>query len=231
MENNNNTDQLLDVVSTRQQILSKSLEIINNSGMVSFRIDTLATALNLSPGNITYHFSRKEDISVALWDTYLQEYNAVERQLTNLLDLKQVYLLNRINIQLNYKYRGVLAFRSSDRSAMLRDREQGRDNEFTHHAITSSVVRILAYKGYIDTHEDNFDKLCEMERTVHYMSMRWGINFAYHDYTADQVEQNLDRIALLCLHAMYPLLTEKGRNEFEEIAQIINAGELTHQTN
>lgn len=227
---NNNIEQTLDVASTRQQILAKSLEIINNSGMVSFRIDTLATALNLSPGNITYHFSRKEDISVALWDTYLQEYNAVERQLTNLLDLKQVYLLNRINIQLNYKYRGVLAFRSSDRSAMLRDRQQGRDNEAVHHTITRSVMEILAYKGYVDTEATNLDKLYEMERVVHYMSMRWGINFAYQSYPVGTVEQNIDKISLLCLHAMYPLFTEKGRKEFEEIAQIIDANELVHKS-
>lgn len=227
---NNNMEQMLDVASTRQQILAKSLEIINNSGMVSFRIDTLATALNLSPGNITYHFSRKEDISVALWDTYLQEYNAVERQLTNLLDLKQVYLLNRINIQLNYKYRGVLAFRSSDRSAMLRDRQQGRNNEAVHHTITDAVMKILIYRGYINTEISNFDKLSEMEHNVHYMTMRWGINFAYQSYPSDEVEQNLDRIALLCLHAMYPLLTEKGRIEFDEIAKVIDANELVNQS-
>lgn len=226
---NNNTDQIQDVASTRQQILAKSLEIINHSGMVSFRIDTLATALNLSPGNITYHFSRKEDISVALWDTYLQEYNAVERQLTNLLDLRQVFLLNRINVLLNYKYRGVLAFRSSDRSAMLRDRQQGRENEAMHHTITDTVVKILAYRGYIYKTTDHIDKLIEMERVMHYMSMRWGINFAYQSYPADKVEENLDRIALLCLHALYPLLTEKGRKEFDEIAKIIDADELVHQ--
>ena len=89
-----------DEVSTREMILRRSLELINARGMVDFRIDTLAQSLGLSPGNITYHFSRKEDICVALWEQYLEDYGQVVRSLTTLLDMKQLFLLNRFNFPL-----------------------------------------------------------------------------------------------------------------------------------
>lgn len=219
-------EQILDSISTRDQILSKSLEIINDSGMVSFRIDTLATALDLSPGNITYHFSRKEDISVALWEAYLEEYFNVEYQLTNLLDLKQLFLLNRINMQLNYKYRGVLIFRSADQGAMTRDKINNRFNEPKHHVITNAVLDILQRKGYLISNPDKMEMLKMMEKTTHYIFMRWSINLAYHIWDSKNVEKKLDHLALLCLYSIYPLLSEKGKTEFMDVAQMIQADKL-----
>lgn len=211
-------------VSTREMILRRSLELINTKGMVDFRIDTLATSLGLSPGNITYHFSRKEDICVALWEQYLEEYGQVVRSLTTLLDIKQLYLLNRINIQLNYKYRGVVVFRSADLGAMSRDIEAGRINENDHMQIGSRVMQLLEQNGYITkgmTHE-----ILLGTHIYHYIMMRWCINFAYQAYKPEEVESKLDYLALMSLHAIYPALSKKGQDEFAEILAKVSAGNL-----
>lgn len=211
--------------STREAILDKSLELINDGGMVDFRIDALATSLNLSPGNITYHFSRKEDISVALWERYLQEYSAVERALTTLLDLKQVFLLNRINMHLNYRYRGVLIFRSADLGAMSRDFETGRTNQALHIAISTHVLDLLRINGYMKEDESTA-KLLSIVHTYHYLVMRWSINFVYQLYPYEEISEKIDHMALLCLHAIYPVLTEKGQAEFADIARVVDSGKL-----
>lgn len=219
-------DQLVESISTRDQVLAKSLEIINRSGMVNFRIDALATGLDLSPGNITYHFSRKEDISVALWEAYLQEYYNVEYHLTNLLDIKQLYLLNRINMQLNYKYRGVLIFRSADQGAMTRDRANDRCTETRHHCISDTVFGILLRKGYLIDNASLVDKVKEMHKNSHYLFMRWGINMGYHIWPTEEVESHIDHMALLCLYSMYPMLNERGKAEFMEVAKLVESGKL-----
>lgn len=214
----------LEDVSTREMILIRSLELINAKGMVDFRIDTLATSLGLSPGNITYHFSRKEDICVALWEQYLEEYGQVVRSLTTLLDIKQLYLLNRVNINLNYKYRGVVVFRSADLGAMTRDTQQGRVNEEEHYAISRRVMKLLAMNGYL---EKGIDKqVIEGIHTYHYIMMRWGINFAYQAFKPEEVEAKLDYLALLSLHALYPTFSQKGRDEFAEIMAKVTGGDL-----
>lgn len=205
--------------STREMILIKSLELINTKGMVDFRIDTLATSLGLSPGNITYHFSRKEDICVALWEQYLEEYGKVVRSLTTLLDLRQLYLINRINIKLNYKYRGVVIFRSADLGAMSRDIESGRTNDRQHYEISKQVMELLAMNDYLDKKAPDF--LVEVIHTYHYIIMRWCLNLAYQIYRPDEVESKLDYLALLSLHALYPSFSKKGQDEFAEIMKTV----------
>lgn len=211
-------------VSTREMILRRSLELINTKGMVDFRIDTLATSLGLSPGNITYHFSRKEDICVALWEQYLEEYGQVVRSLTTLLDIKQLYLLNRISINLNYKYRGVVVFRSADLGAMNRDMEAGRVNEEEHFAIARRVMTLLGQNGYLD--KAATEDIIEGTHTYHYIMMRWCINFAYQAYKPEEVESKLDYLALMALHAIYPTLSKKGQDEFAEILAKVSSGNL-----
>lgn len=211
-------------VSTREMILRRSLELINTKGMVDFRIDTLATSLGLSPGNITYHFSRKEDICVALWEQYLEEYGKVVRSLTTLLDIKQLYLMTRININLNYKYRGVVVFRSADLGAIKRDQGAGRVNEDEHFAISRRIMSLLKLNGYLD--KDATKEIVEGTHIYHYIMMRWCINFAYQTYTPEEVESKLDYLALMSLHALYPTLSQKGRDEFAEILTKVSTGNL-----
>lgn len=213
-----------DEVSTREMILIRSLELINTRGMVDFRIDSLATSLGLSPGNITYHFSRKEDICVALWEQYLEEYGKVVRSLTTLLDIKQLYLLNRVNIYLNYKYRGVVVFRSADLGAMTRDLQQGRVNEEQHFSISRRVMKLLALNGYLE--KNGNQDIVEGTHTYHYVMMRWCINFAYQSFKPEEVESKLDYLALMSLHAYYPTFSKKGQEEFDEIMTKVAGGDL-----
>lgn len=211
-------------MSTREMILRQALELINTRGMVEFRIDTLATSLGLSPGNITYHFSRKEDICIALWEQYLEEFRSIERSLTTLLDLKQFYLLNRIGIRLNYKYRGVTVFRGSDISAMKRDQEAGRINEKQNMTIAKQASELLTRNGFLDPEAS--DEIRTDTQIYHYIMTRWGINFAYQAYAPQEVEEKLDYLALLSVHALYPVMTPKGRAEFAEILDRVASDNL-----
>ncbi|WP_294600219.1 TetR/AcrR family transcriptional regulator [uncultured Rikenella sp.] len=210
--------------STRDTILDRSLELINESGMVDFRIDTLARSLGLSPGNITYHFSRKEDICLALWDRYLTESNHLDRSLTTLLDLRQYYLLNRLHIRLDYRYRGVVMFRSSDLGAMTRDREVNLADEARHLAFCRRAMQFLSRNGYL--RKEASRQQLEDIHTCHYVLTRWCLNYGYQAYGADEVAGRVDDLALLSLHALYPALSDKGIAEFTEIMERVSADDF-----
>lgn len=205
---------------TREAILRESLRLINEQGMIDFRIDALATSLSLSPGNITYHFSRKEDICSALWETYIEEYSKVSVTLTSLLDLKQVFLMNRSNMILSHQFRGVLIFRSADFGAMCRDKAINAINLKNHNDISEASYRLLSTNGYLLPYEGNEDGY-KIVTSNHYLMMRWVMNLAYQIYTEEEIKSKADRYALLCLYTVYPLLTDKGRKEFMEIAQLV----------
>lgn len=210
--------------STRDTILRQSLELINAGGMADFRIDTLARALSLSPGNITYHFSRKEDICFALWERYLGECDRLDRSLTTLLDLRQYYLLNRLQIRLDYRYRGVVLFRSSDLGAMTRDREVNLAAEERHLAFCRRAMQFLSRNGYL--RKEASRQQLEDIHTSHYVLTRWSLNYGCQAYGADELGSRLDYLSLLSLHALYPVLSDRGIAEFTEIMDKVSSDEL-----
>lgn len=50
----------------KQRIVDRALELFNQHGLERVGIRELARDLDLSPGNLTYHFARKEDLIVAI---------------------------------------------------------------------------------------------------------------------------------------------------------------------
>lgn len=52
---------------TRNIILDQALELFNKKGLPAVSFRELARALNMSPGNLSYHFKKKEEIVEALY--------------------------------------------------------------------------------------------------------------------------------------------------------------------
>jgi AcrR family transcriptional regulator len=50
----------------RQRIVDRALELFNDYGLERVGMRELARDLQLSPGNLTYHFARKEDLILAI---------------------------------------------------------------------------------------------------------------------------------------------------------------------
>ena len=55
-------------MSTKDKILEKSLELFNNQGVHNVGVRDIARALEMSPGNMSYHFPKKEDVILALME-------------------------------------------------------------------------------------------------------------------------------------------------------------------
>lgn len=50
----------------KEKILNKALDLFNIYGFESVKMRDISGALNISPGNLTYHFKKKEDIIYAI---------------------------------------------------------------------------------------------------------------------------------------------------------------------
>lgn len=59
--------------STPDRILSTALRLFNSSGVDRVPIYKIASSLSISPGNLTYHFAKKQDIIYALIDRLEQD--------------------------------------------------------------------------------------------------------------------------------------------------------------
>lgn len=60
---------------TRSEIIRQSVDLFNTRGFFKVTIKDIADALNISPGNLTYHFKRKENLLEAIQEQLL---NATE---------------------------------------------------------------------------------------------------------------------------------------------------------
>ncbi|WP_207224593.1 TetR/AcrR family transcriptional regulator [Fluviicoccus keumensis] len=57
-------------LKTKDRILLKSLELFNADGERNVTTNHISAALNISPGNLYYHYRSKEDIIFALFQAY-----------------------------------------------------------------------------------------------------------------------------------------------------------------
>ncbi|MCF8239730.1 MAG: TetR/AcrR family transcriptional regulator [Saprospiraceae bacterium] len=64
-------------MSTRERILDKALDLFNQSGMYKTGVREIARSLEISPGNLSYHFARKEDLLIALLERYGETNDAL----------------------------------------------------------------------------------------------------------------------------------------------------------
>lgn len=60
-------------MSTKERILNASLSLFNEEGEASTSAVDIANALDMSPGNLYYHFKGKDEIIPALFDLFEEE--------------------------------------------------------------------------------------------------------------------------------------------------------------
>jgi len=64
-------------MKTREKILLTSLEMFNSEGMLSVSTNHIADQMDISPGNLYYHFSNKEEIIIELFERFKKQMEAL----------------------------------------------------------------------------------------------------------------------------------------------------------
>lgn len=93
---------------TKEQILQKALEMFNERGYSDVGVRELARMLKISPGNLSYHFSKKEDILMALLEQFSAQNSSFYEQYLTLSPTNAHFLeLMEKIFDSQYDYRGV----------------------------------------------------------------------------------------------------------------------------
>ncbi|MEK5236342.1 TetR/AcrR family transcriptional regulator [Paenibacillus sp. FSL L8-0470] len=58
----------------RDKILETSIELFNKKGYAYVTLRDISDALNISPGNLTYHFKKKQDLMIGVMARQYEEY-------------------------------------------------------------------------------------------------------------------------------------------------------------
>lgn len=229
MNKNKNNPTIKDGNSTRGLIVSRANEIINSIGMVDFRIDYLAQSLAISPGNITYHFPRKDDISSAIWLQCQRDISSsIDGYITPFIDIKQLYLFYRNIITTLYAYRGVTNYMLGDCGVIDRERVFFRDLWRLGHARYDKILDMLTEGGYIKKIENqNMRDMCYESQVV---VLGWWINHSLSTGNND-VSTTIDYYAFVSLFSIFPFMTEKSLVQYNSIQSLLVGGEVRPNIN
>ena len=136
---------------TPEKILDAALELFNRHGLNVVTLRQIAGHLQISQGNLNYHFAKKEDIITALYEQFAREMEQrVQARLQNdELDLEQLNAFLLFFIQLFLQYRFVfldfarLMQEHPDIKAHYVQLVQQRIDQF------SALLHVLAEKGIL----------------------------------------------------------------------------------
>lgn len=89
-------------------ILQKALELFNEKGYPEVGVRELARMLGISPGNLSYHFSKKEDLLIALLEQFSQQNSSFYEHYLTLPPTNAHFLelMSKV-FDSQYDYRGV----------------------------------------------------------------------------------------------------------------------------
>jgi len=94
------------MLSTKEKILNTALRLFNEKGLAQVSQRTIADALKISPGNLTYHFKKREDIIEALYYRLVTDINqGMNLELVREWDMQSVAKVLHTTLHHLYAYR------------------------------------------------------------------------------------------------------------------------------
>ncbi|MBL8397427.1 MAG: TetR/AcrR family transcriptional regulator [Candidatus Accumulibacter sp.] len=90
---------------TRERIIETSLRLFNDFGEPNVTTAFIADEMNISPGNLYYHFHKKDEIVDAIFTAFRRELNAVLTMPGGRAHVEDVWLFLHLLFEQVWKYR------------------------------------------------------------------------------------------------------------------------------
>lgn len=196
--------------STKQLILSRSCVLFNELGTTNVSLRTIADDLEISVGNLHYHFKKREDIIEGLYFQLVEEMNAVMIEPEeNALQSVMSVLSNMINKLYEYRFfflDFVTITRKNQRIKQhYSELSKQREHQFLH------VVELLIQQS-IFREERLKNEYKGLFKRIELMSNFWFSSVLIQ--ANDLSEDCLEEFKLMIHQNLFPYLTVRGREEF-----------------
>ena len=192
-------------MSTQDKILNAALALFNEQGTAAVSTNHIAAAINISPGNLYYHFRNKEDIIRALyerlfaaWDEIFQlpSYRAPE-----LTDIEAMITGNyRLIWEYRFAYREMAALLHKDpdlHARYIEVRRRGYDG-------FAGLIEAFANAGVLQRPKTPQEQV-ELTELCWIISEQWPVNLELSGQPLD--EAGIKKGVALMWHILRPYLT------------------------
>lgn len=187
---------------TKTRIIEKAIELFNEHGYENVSMRDLANSLNISPGNLTYHFKKKTDILYEIIQILIKEHE--RRQFTPEITLSEfnAILLSISEHQRKYVfyYRNFVELKK--KYSRIAKMQADFKAEFI--ALIKDALRYFVMNGWLkeECNEDMYENL----------------SIAILSITTFWIQFNMDKdMTCVVWSILLPNLTEKGQNEYKKI--------------
>ncbi len=196
---------------TKKRILETTIRLFNRDGFANVSLPQIADIVDISLGNLTYHFKKKEDLIESIYALFQEELAIITK------DYKQLSNLGEMDEQLRGFYEFQQRFQFFYLDLLEIERAYPAIAE-RHQKHIEGQINGLA-KSF--THNASLGNLTEYEKPIIYQHLGqqfwlntvfWSMQIAVRGRTSN-VEEMTQAAWLLVL----PHTTEKGRIDFEHI--------------
>lgn len=202
-------------MKTRDKILKAALDLFNTEGVPNVSLRRIAAALDISQGNLNYHFKKREEIIEALYYQLLETFEAEKARVgTETLDLNFILDSTFSGMQALYRFR----FLMIDFNQNMRE-NPGIHEHFKMLETVRKQTYLLSFQIAVSNgimREEEFSG--EYERLtdrIRVFSDYWIASSQV--YGEQQGDDTVKYYYELLVEFFYPYFTDEARAEFRKI--------------
>ena len=206
-------------MKTKDRIIHGALTLFNQNGERNITTNHIAAHLEISPGNLYYHFGNKEEIINGIFDNYAQELKIrfkpmAEEDQSNMpsVQIMLSYLDSIFELMWNYRF-----FYANLPDILSRDAKLKLKYTNAQQSLNDNLMSIM--KGFRNSGvialED--DELQALTKTLHLVASCW-INYQTALLSDNEITENIIYQGMLqMLNVVRPMATVQGRVQILEL--------------
>ncbi|MDT8319211.1 MAG: TetR/AcrR family transcriptional regulator [Xanthomonadales bacterium] len=202
--------------NTRELILSTSLELFNEYGEPNVTTNHIADEVDISPGNLYYHFHSKDDIVIELFKRFLARLQPlIEVPADMALHAEDLWFQLHLSFELKGEYRFIY-LNLSELTARVRDLDHAMRALLTRERrAASQILTGLQQAGAMQISEQQKEMLTD----TMLLALTYWISFAnLFDSSGQRRETAQVRAIARVLLLLVPYLREPEKSQFARLS-------------
>ena len=206
-------------MKTKDRIIHGALTLFNQNGERNITTNHIAAHLEISPGNLYYHFGNKEEIINGIFDNYAQELKIrfkpmAEEDQSNMpsVQIMLSYLDSIFELMWNYRFFYANLPDILSRDAKLKLKYTNAQQSLNDNLM--SIMQGFRNSGVIALEDDELQALT---KTLHLVASCW-INYQTALLSDNEITENVIYQGMLqMLNVVRPMATAQGRVQILEL--------------
>jgi len=203
---------------TAERILGATLELFNRFGEPNVSTTLISSELNISPGNLYYHFPAKEELVNALFTRYEDALNELLGAAPGVHDVEDAWFFMHTLFELVWQYRFLYRDLNDLLSKNRRLEAQIKDGLLHKTTAFRTVLDSLEHEGILAI------TVSEREATATHMvvMLTWWLSYEYvrdprHALEPESAQASLLRGAKHVLSLLSPFATGKNKAHLQAL--------------